>query len=531
MKFNFSPNGLTGREKKLQRFFEILPGATSWCLLIGVSLLSFWRPVLAAIVIIVFDFYWLLRLFYLTIFLAISYALFHAEKETDWMGQCLELDRRSVKALSNRLRRREIRRLIEAKVPIPPFESIRHLVILPVSRERQEVMEPALRGLCHQTFPTQRILMVVALEDRAQEPVKEEARLLAERYKKHFLDFLLITHPDGLPGEARVKGANITYAARAAAVYLKEKQIPFEHVIASCFDADTVVDPQYFACLAYHFMACPDRARASFQPIPLYHNNIWEAPSFARVLETGSSFFLLIEATNPEKLVTFSSHSLSFQALVETGYWPVDMISDDSAIFWKAFIHFDGDYRVVPMYVTVSMDVVTGKTWWRTIRNIYRQKRRWAWGVENFPLVARAFLSSEKISRRDKVRHLFKLFESHVAWATWAFLLTFIGWIPALFAGREFSNSVLYYSSARITGIIFNLSLLSFFISIFLSWQLLPEVKTRHSFLKKLSYICEWVLVPFIATFLSAMPALDAQTRFALGKPLRFQITEKSRKR
>ena len=27
---------------------------------------------------------------------------------------------------------------------------------------------------------------------------------------------------------------------------------------------------------------------------------------------------------------------MSFTALVEIGYWPVDMISDDSAVFWKA---------------------------------------------------------------------------------------------------------------------------------------------------------------------------------------------------
>ena len=33
---------------------------------------------------------------------------------------------------------------------------------------------------------------------------------------------------------------------------------------------------------------------------------------------------------------------MSFKALVEIGYWPVDMISDDSAIYWKAYIHYAG---------------------------------------------------------------------------------------------------------------------------------------------------------------------------------------------
>ena len=155
-------------------------------------------------------------------------------------------------------------------------------------------------------------------------------------------------HPAVVPGEARVKGANATCAAKQAAAFFQRHQIPFENVIISCFDADTVVSPNYFACLTYHFMVCPDRLRASFQPIPVYHNNIWHVPGFARVVETGSSFYQLIEATNPEKLVTFSSHSMSFKALVDVDYWPVDMISDDSAIFWKAYIHYDGQYQGDP---------------------------------------------------------------------------------------------------------------------------------------------------------------------------------------
>ena len=53
---------------------------------------------------------------------------------------------------------------------------------------------------------------------------------------------------------------------------------------------------------------------------------------------------------------------MSFKALVEIGYWPVDMISDDSSIYWKAYIHYPGGYTVVPMLVTVSMDLAQDET-------------------------------------------------------------------------------------------------------------------------------------------------------------------------
>ena len=545
MKFRFSKYQLQGREKILQRFLEILPGATSWTILLGMLFLSLWKPVVAAVWIIAFDLYWFLRLLYMTLFLVLAYLRLSAERETDWMERVRALGRLDealqdlpglplksnlAQRVSLSIHRKELESLRACGMRLPAWNEIYHLVIIPIMKEGREIVEPGIKSLTEQKFPPGNILVVLAVEGRSEEAIQKGAREIRHRYGDGFLDCLVVTHPDGLPGEARVKGANVSYAAQEAAKFFKAQKIPFEQVIASCFDADTIVGPDYFACLTYHFMISPDRTQASFQPIPVYHNNIWEVPGFARVLDIGASFMQLVEATNPDKLVTFSSHSMSFKALVEVGYWPVDMISDDSAIFWKAFIHFDGHYRVIPMYVTLSMDVAAAETWWKTAANVYRQKRRWAWGVENFPIVTRAFLKANEIPLSTKIRHGFKLFESHLTWATGAFLLAVIGWLPALFAGREFSNTVLYYSAPRIKDIIFNLASISLVITILLSFSLLPKKQLRHPLLKRFGHAIEWLFVPAIFIFLSALPALDAQTRLMLGRQMEFWVTQKGRK-
>ncbi|MBF0511951.1 MAG: hypothetical protein HQL13_06450, partial [Candidatus Omnitrophica bacterium] len=248
-----------------------------------------------------------------------------------------------------------------------------------------------------------------------------------------------------------------------------------------------------------------------------------------RVIETGSSFFQLIEATNPEKLVTFSSHSMSFKALVEVDYWPVDMISDDSAIFWKSYIHYDGQYQVIPMYVTLSMDVACAKNWWETVQSVYKQKKRWAWGVENFPIVTRAFIQSNKISLYDKLRLGFKLFEGHLSWATSGFILSIIGWLPVFFSRQDFSSSVVYYNVPAIAHTIFGLAAFALGISIVLSLSLLPKPNIRNSWLLKLVHAFEWMLVPFILVFFSALPSLHAQTKLMTGNYLEFWVTDKHR--
>lgn len=543
MIFQFSRQHLSARERWLERVLEIVPGATSWAILLGMLALSFWKPLVAAMLVIAFDLYWLLRLFYMTLFLTLSWMRLSIEQRTDWMAWIAEVDQfvepiepaaslgwswsRLPDLCSLWLRQRELARLRQSQSLPPASSTLHHLVIIPIVKERREVVEPGVRSLAQQTFPARRILIVLALEERAGADVQADAHALRDLYRPYFLDLQVVTHPHGVPGEAMVKGANATWAARAAANILQQRGVAFEQVIVSCFDADTIVSPNYMACLTYSFMVCPERTRASFQPIPVYHNNIWDVPGFARVLDIGSSFFQLIEATNPEHLVTFSSHSMSFQALIEAGYWPVDLVSDDSAIFWKAFIHYDGDYRVVPMYVTLSMDVAASGSWWRAAANVYRQKRRWAWGVENFPIVVRAFLRCRRIPWYDRCRHALRLLEGHIAWATSAVLLTVLGWVPAVVAGREFSDTVLYHNAPRITATIFHLGWIALITTILLSFCLLPRPRAPLSLLRRIGHALEWLLIPLIAVCWSALPALDAQTRLLLGRYMEFWVSDK----
>lgn len=142
----------------------------------------------------------------------------------------------------------------------------------------------------------------------------------------------------------------------------------------------------------------------------------------------------------------------------------------------------------------------------------------------------RGFLADKAIPLRDRITHGFKLFEGHIAWATWAFLLTVIAWLPAFFAGREFSDTVLYYSAPPISGVIFRLASLSLATTIVLSLCLLPKKKVARPFLRRLGLALEWCLVPVSATFLSALPALEAQTRLLFAKYMEFWVTEKRRK-
>ncbi len=548
MTFSYSRQHLDPKAWRLERFLEIVPASLSWSLLLSLTLLCVFAPAAGVVTIILFDLYWLLRLIYFTIFLVLSYGLLEVERSVKWRNRLEDLGNLESAIARSRRRLRELRtnwkalyserrhlatleRVRQKSLHFPDPKEICHLVIIPFYQEGLSVLGPSLEALARVNYPRDRMVVVLGVEERAGKEALGQAEILRERYAKFFLHFEVCVHPEGGAGEAPVKGANSTHAARWAKKFFEARRVPLDHLLVSCFDSDTVVSPEYFSCLTYNYLIHPRRTRTSFQPIPVYHNNLWEAPPFARVLETGSSFLQLIEVTDPEHLVTFSSHSMSFQALVEVGFWPLDLVSDDSAIFWKAFLVYDGDYRVEPLYVTVSMDVAIGENLWKTCQSIYRQKRRWAWGVENFPILVRGLLANSKIPLWLKVKRTFRLLEMNVAWAIWTPMMLILSWAPLWVPNRDFAGSVAYFNAPRVAGVIANLAIASLFISIVLSFFLLPKRPKKVPLYQKVVFAFQWLLVPVIATIFGAIPAFDAQTRLALGKYMEFFVAPKGKRK
>jgi glycosyltransferase involved in cell wall biosynthesis len=411
------------------------------------------------------------------------------------------------------------------------WEGILHVVLLPTANEGPEIIEPAIQAIADCSYPNEKFIILLATEEREDlEKREQKANYLKKKFGGTFLDFLVTVHKVA-PGEMKMKSSNATYAAKELKKYLEAKKIPLERVVLSNFDCDTCVHPQYFAALTLKYITEPRRLNFAYQPLPMYHNNIWDTNAFVRIIVTGSSFWHMVEAMRPEHMVTFSSHSEAFKTIVDVGYWPVNVISEDSLIFWKGYAHFDGDYEVKPIYLPVSLDAVLAGTYWKTIVNQYKQKRRWAYGIENFPLLARAFLKNKKIPFGKKMRHLFTMLEGHWSWATNSFIIALLGWLPVIIGGPEFNQSVLAHNLPYLTRYLMNAALVGLVVSMFLSLMLLPPRPARYTRKRYVYMFLQWFLVPITAPFLGAMPAIDSQTRILFGKYFgEFWVTEKVRK-
>ena len=284
--------------------------------------------------------------------------------------------------------------------------------------------------------------------------------------------------------------------------------------------------------LTYQFLTCEKPQRSSYQPIPLFFNNIFETPIFSRVMAFFPTFWQMIQQSRFEQLSTFTSQAMPFKALTEVGFWDKHLVSEDSLIFWKFYIHYDGDWRTEPMHYPVSLDAIAMPTVWQSAVGLYKQQRRWAWGSENIPYMLCGFFKNKKIPLTKKIFWIFIFAEGFYSWATMPFILFFLGWLPLFLGGYDFSSSLLSYNFPKITGPIMSASMFGVVASAILSSVLLPArpqwFKKRHY----LIYLLQWLLVPFVIIFFSAVPAIESQTRLMLGGKFRlgFWPTPKTRK-
>jgi len=488
----------------IYRIYEILPGAVIWLTLILAVTFSFFKPLVMVYFIILFDIYWVLRVLYFVFYLVVSWRRFRIANRQDWQHK-LETE-------------------------IDNYQEKINVVFLPYCNEVWEVVRSGLQSIANSTYDSKSIYIVVSGEDRFNNkytPIKER---ISNEFKDKFADIVFYTHPKDLSGEIPGKGSNINYAEKQFKKYIDKKGWDYANVITSIFDIDTVVHPKYFAHLTYIYCLHPRPERSSFQPLVLYNNNIWESPSFLRIMAFGTSFWILFSLARLDNMVTFSSHSMSFKAIDECGGHAKDIVSEDSRIFFQCWLRHNGDYEVTPLYIPVSMYTVRESSLWKSLKNLYLQQRRWAWGVEHIPYLLWQFRKNKKISWFKKASVLFHEWEGKWSWAVVAIMITIVGQLPLRvinYRGGLASQSTLFFNAPFVLEILMAVSMMGLIVSAILGILVIPRRPDSCSRHRYLYMILQWILLPISLIFFSAVPCIDAVTHLMRGKYLGFNVSVK----
>lgn len=481
----------------------MLPGVMVWSTFFVAVFFSFWKPLWAIFFVIFFDLYWFIRVLYLMVYLIISYRRFRRTVRVDWQARCEAL---------------------------PESKGMMHLIILPTYKEPELVIRSTFESLIRSRFPNKQMMVVLAIEERDRENATAIAENLRHDFGDRFGHFLVAEHPARIEGEIAGKGSNIAWAGRRAKEYIDANvQIPYERIIVSSFDVDTQPHEQYFSHLTFLSLTHPDPTHTSFQPVPLFNNNLWQSPSIMRVAANATTFWMMTEQLRPERLFTFASHSMSFRALVDVDFWQNDIVTEDSRIFLQCLFRYDGKYSVTPMYIPVSMDTVLGRNWWASLKNLYKQQQRWAYGIENFPYMAWNFARATMIPWNIKFRYMWNQLEGIYSWATAPILIFVLGRLPLVVGKERLASSIVAQNAPEVLQFLMTISMVGLLVCAVLSTTLVPPRPAGSHRAKTLLILLQWILFPVVMIAFGSIPATDAQTRLMLGKYLGFRVTEKRR--
>ncbi len=529
---------------RTERFWEILPGLQIWTVFLGSIILSYYKPVWAAVFIVCFDLYWLLKAVNTALHLIASYRKFRLLVKIDWLDYVGRLAdfKQFTEFLSQRfvrsrgLRRRyyqdEINRLgklLARRRTGASFHAYYQLVVLPFVDEDFTILDSTLSALDRVAYPHDRMIVLLGIEERVGEPARAVAGQLIDKYAGRFFKIFTAAHPDGLPGEIKGKSANASWAVESVLPKLALLNIPVERVMVSNFDSDTVIHPQYFARVMYEFLTADKPYQKSYQPIAVYNNNIWDSPAFIRVVSVSNSFWQFTESSRPDRLRTFSSHSMPLRTLVEVGLWKKDIVNEDGYIFWQCYLHFSGDYQVVPLFLPVSLDTCLADSFWQTLINQYKQKRRWAYNVEYYPHLVPQLLKS-RAPFWDRMYKLWQYVEGDFNWAAASILISSLGWLPLILGGVEFQQSVVAFNLPRMTRTLMTIATGFLIFSVYINLILLPPRPKKYGVGRTIMMYLQWFLVPLTSVIFGSLPAVEAQTRLMLGRYLEFWVTPKARR-
>lgn len=533
------------KRTRIERFWEVIPGLSFWTVFFGAIVLSYFKPVWAALFIVCFDLYWVLKAVNVAMHLVASYRRFRVYVTLDWLkfvellpqpNELVNLYRDLLPKTRRSLERKFYRDQI-SKLAVPvnngvinrSYRDFYHLVLVPFVDESYEVLFSTVSALAEVEYPKDRLLLVLASEERAGDQAQQTANQIKEKFGSIFAKCFITVHPDGLPNEIKGKSANASYAVSSLLPELEAMGIKQDEVLVSNFDSDTIVHPQYFARVMYEFLTSPKPYRRSYQPIAIYNNNIWDSPAFIRVVSVSNSFWQFTESSRPDRLRTFSSHTMTLQTLIDVGFWKKDIINEDGYIFWQCYLHYKGDYEVVPLFIPISLDTCLADTFWQTLKNQYKQKKRWAYNVEYYPhLVPKLLKSAAPLT--DRLYKLFQYVEGNFNWATASLLISILGWLPLLIGGDEFKQTVIAYNLPTATRTLMTIATGFLIFSVYINLILLPPRPKKYSWLKSLMMYLQWFLVPITSVVFGSLPAIEAQTRLMLGKYLEFWVTPKARK-
>ncbi len=491
---------------KIYRFWEILPGLSSWMVIIMPLWASFIIPKVVAYLVIGFLIFWLYESFKTAILGITGFRKIKSFSKINW---------------KKKYQRERGKQWLK-------WEKIKHIIIIPNYDEPSQKLQIPLESLIKQkNINKKQLIVVLAMEERFS-GAHQKAKTLLKKYKGKFGYLTATFHPADIVGEIKGKASNEAWAGKEIKKQFIDKrgQDINYFTVTSC-DADAHFHPHFFSSLTYFFGKNENRYLRLWQSPILWFNNIHKVPFPIKTIGAmGNIAYIALLQDLDQLIFNYSAYSLSLKLLDQIGYWDTNIIPEDWHLFLQSFFATKAESRVIPIFLPTSIDAPEGKTFFQALKNRYYQCQRHAWGATDIAYAVDQSFKHPEIPWRKKILRIYKVFKSHFIWTTNWPILTFGASLPVLLNPKFFQTS-LGYNLPRFSQQILTICLIPLIILIILDYSLRPNEIKPKGIKNKIAEFVAWFAFPLSSLFMSVIPGLDAHTRLMLGKRLEYKVTKK----
>jgi Glycosyl transferase family group 2 len=581
-----STDSIAQNRKKLHyRFLEAFLGILTISFLGSLFFLAFYSPNILAVFLILYSFLMVLKVGLHGVYTIYTYKNLRRWESVNWKEFLSEIskDPANAKGLIDKMVSKYGQKIdwkTKLEQDLKSFEEIQgskfskpdsmvHIPLFAVYNESFEVLKKSVEKIYNCGYDLSKIILTISQEARVGEDFNRKIRENFEKenwtncynisekdlnlvyqdhenlenyendiwdqveFKKNKLNIIFTQHPDGLIGEIKGKASNEDWGGRQISLLLQSKKIDPEICLITSLDADSKVGENFFQMLSYRYCITPDRLQAGFQPLPIYTSNFFEVNLFPRLVATNTTIWHMILYSVLDDLHFFANYSVPVKVLRKSDFWVREVIAEDSMLFAKCLVAFDGNFRVVPFYGTFEGDAVYGDDYIEAIINQYRQLQRWAWGgIEGFPYKFQKFFIDKrgsKIDLRKRFKYIFQEVTNHFYWATLPLVFSIFVILPNIVGGNIYRESAISHNLWIFSQYFSWLSFLFLIISSYITLTYIGSKAKKHFKPKWYHWffvILQWFIAPFIFIFWGP-PAIDVQLKGIFGNYLGYWVTPK----
>ncbi|KAI8047891.1 hypothetical protein BDF21DRAFT_498807 [Thamnidium elegans] len=232
-----------------------------------------------------------------------------------------------------------------------------HAIVVPNYAEPEALIRDTIQRIAvHKRARTNYVIILAMETSELYHGNKSDS--LKEYFKDNFLQFIVTNHPSDLPGEARGKGSNISYAARKGCAKLIECGIDKQRIMITIADSDSHISELYIKEIEKVFNRNDDPYFKVYAPPIFFSRNCFKVPASVRVTDIVWSSMIMSNLSSSSGIgFPCSTYTVSYLLADRMGYWDTDAdaVGEDMHMTLKCIFKTKGRARMVPIFVPINL--------------------------------------------------------------------------------------------------------------------------------------------------------------------------------